>query len=312
MTNAVVSRLGQIQGAGNADALFLKVWAGEVLATFARQNIMMDKHTVKSISYGFSAQFPISGTIAAAYHTPGVDILGTVVQHNERNIVIDDPLVASAFIARIDEAKNHYDTRSTYTNEMGVTLSNAMDANIMQVGLLASRAAANITGVTPAGRQLVNAAYASTASTLAAGITNAAQFLDENNIPNDRRYCALRPQQYWLLASMLNTGSVMYQEVGGAGSYAKGLVPEIGGIGIVKTNMLPNSNVTTGPTPYRGDFTNTRGLVWHPSSVGTVKLMDLAIESWYDVSRLGTLIVARYACGHGILRPESAIELRIA
>ena len=38
--------------------------------------------------------------------------------------------------------------------------------------------------------------------------------------------------------------------------------------------------------------------------------MDLAVESEYDIRRQGTLMVAKYAMGHGVLRPESAVELR--
>jgi hypothetical protein len=37
--------------------------------------------------------------------------------------------------------------------------------------------------------------------------------------------------------------------------------------------------------------------------------MDLAAESEYDIRRQGTLMVAKYAVGHGILRPEAAVEL---
>ena len=34
MANATVSRLGQVNASGDANASFLKVWSGEVLATF--------------------------------------------------------------------------------------------------------------------------------------------------------------------------------------------------------------------------------------------------------------------------------------
>ena len=61
---------------------------------------------------------------------------------------------------------------------------------------------------------------------------------------------------------------------------------------------------------FQGHFTNTVGIVSHPSAVGTVKLLDLATESEYDINRQGTLFVAKYAMGHGVLRPECAIELQ--
>jgi hypothetical protein len=44
-------------------------------------------------------------------------------------------------------------------------------------------------------------------------------------------------------------------------------------------------------------------------AVGTVKLMDLAMEGDYETRRQGTFIVAKYAVGHDWLRPECAVEL---
>jgi len=52
MAAANPSRSGQINDTGTATALFLKVWSGEVLAAFAEANIMMDKHTVRTIKSG--------------------------------------------------------------------------------------------------------------------------------------------------------------------------------------------------------------------------------------------------------------------
>ena len=37
------------------------------------------------------------------------------------------------------------------------------------------------------------------------------------------------------------------------------------------------------------------------------KLLDLTTESEYQIERQGTLFVAKYAMGHGILRPECSI-----
>jgi hypothetical protein len=50
--------------------------------------------------------------------------------------------------------------------------------------------------------------------------------------------------------------------------------------------------------------------VLHRSAVGTVKLIDLGMEMAYDIRRQGTLIVGKYAVGDGILRPESAVEIK--
>ena len=70
-----------------------------------------------------------------------------------------------------------------------------------------------------------------------------------------------------------------------------------------------NNNPFGGSTGYNSDFRNTFGIVSHSAAVGTVKLLDLATESEYQIERQGTLFVAKYAMGHGVLRPECAIEL---
>jgi len=48
----------------------------------------------------------------------------------------------------------------------------------------------------------------------------------------------------------------------------------------------------------------------HKSAIGTVKLMDLAVESEYSIPKQATLMLAKYAMGHGILRPEAAVSVR--
>jgi len=57
------------------------------------------------------------------------------------------------------------------------------------------------------------------------------------------------------------------------------------------------------------NFSTTRGIVFHREAVGTVKLMDLSLESEYMMERLGTLMLAKYAMGHNVLREECCYEL---
>ena len=57
--DAIASRLGQINKTGgsyaNDNALFLKVFSGEVLTAFAQKTVTMDKHMVRTITSGKSA-----------------------------------------------------------------------------------------------------------------------------------------------------------------------------------------------------------------------------------------------------------------
>lgn len=322
MADASVSRIGQINFSGDAKALFMKVFAGEVLTAFKENCVTEDKHMVRNIQNGKSAQFPILGKINAEYHTPGREITGLNLPANERVITIDDLLISHAFIANIDEAMNHYDVRGPYSQELGRALAYTHDKHILQ---LAVKAARDISAVaTEAGGGKVadaNMLTDTTAEKLVAALFAAAQKLDEKAIPEDDRFAFLSPAAYYLLAQ--NT-KIMNRYWGGEGEYAGAKVLRVAGLNVVKTihspfgqNILPVASGGVAVQAGTGDkyavnATSTVGVVMHKAAVGTVKLMDMAMESQYDIRRQGTLMVAKYAMGHGVLRPSAAIELATA
>lgn len=308
MSNANVSFLGQSNLAGDQKAIFLKVFANEVMTAYEAACVFLDKHNTRSISHGKSAQFPAIGTVGSEYHVPGTEILGLQIPHAEKVITIDDLLISHSFIANIDEAMNHYDVRSTYSKEMGIALATAFDKNVAQCAVLSARAANVVTSL-PGGSQLTNANYRTNSDDLGSGLFAAAQVLDEKNIPSNDRYAFLLPAQYYL--AVQNT-TLINKDYAGHGSIAKGTIESVAGLTIVKTNHLPTTNITTGPAKYQGDFSNTAFLVMTKNAVGTVKLLDMAVESDYDIRRQGTLMVAKYAVGHDWLRPECAVEGKIA
>lgn len=307
MANATVMNIGQVNGAGATDALFLKVWAGEVLTAYETMCVTEDKHMMRNIKSGKSASFPATWKVNASYHTPGAEIVGQVSNTNERVITIDDLLISDVFIPLIDEAKNHFEYRSTYSTESGRALARQKDKNVLQVGVLAARASATVTGAF-GGSVLTNASYGTDGATLAAGIFSAGQAMDEKDIPENDRYAYFKPAQYSLLAQTTN---VINRDWGGSGVYAEGTVLKVNGIAITKTNHLPITDLSAvTPAKYAGNFATTVGLVMQKGAVGTVKLLDLATEMEYDMRRQGTLIVSKYAIGTGILRPECAVEMK--
>ena len=328
MANATVSRLGLVNNTGNAtDALFLKVFSGEVLTAFARNNIFNEQlHSVRTITSGKSAQFPVLGTATAAYHTVGTPLVGAnQIKANEKIINIDDLLIAQSFIANIDELKNHYDVRATYADELGKALAKTYDQNVAKQIANASRASATLTGGSGG---LVSAFANGTSKTTSAQITgddiagaiyDIAQAFDERDIPPTDRFCVLPPAEYYKLAeSATRTVDVDFNPQGN-GSFASGKVQQVAGIPVMMSNNVPQSNVGSNPAgannTYSGDDSKTIGLVFHKSAVGTVKLMDMTTEisgSDYGIMYQGTLMVAKYALGHGILRPECAATIKLA
>ena len=328
MANATVSRLGLVNNTGTGfDALFLKVFSGEVLTAFARNNIFNEQlHSVRTITSGKSAQFPVLGTATAAYHTVGTPLVGAnQIKANEKIINIDDLLIAQSFVANIDELKNHYDVRATYADELGKALARTYDQNVAKQIANASRASATLSGgqggivsTFPNGAGNTTSAGIS-GDELAGAIYDIAQAFDERDIPPTDRFCVLPPAEYYKLAeSATRTVDVDFNPQGN-GSFASGKVQQIAGIPIMMSNNVPQSNVSSNPSgannTYSGDDSKTIGLVFHKSAVGTVKLMDMTTEisgSDYGIMYQGTLMVAKYALGHGILRPECAATIKLA
>ena len=295
MANATVSRLGQVDLAGDAKAIFLKVFAGEVLTAFETMVIMKEKTRQRTISSGKSASFPATFQASGGYHTPGAEILGNPIAHNEVIIAIDDLLLSDVFIANIDEAMNHYDVRGPYSTEVGRFLAKQYDANVARN---------------------VDADGRTSATSLAGSIWAAKQALEERDVPVDTMTveATFKPAQWYLLAQ--EPTLILNRDVDGDGSYSKGQFSMIGGVQVSKSNNLPwavdDSANTALPTDYRIDMTNTVGTVFVESAAATVQLMGLAMESEYDIRRQGTLMVGKYAVGHGPLRNKSAVEITVA
>ena len=314
MSNATVSRLGLVNNSGTGvDALFLKVFSGEVLATFGRENHMMGMTTTRTISSGKSAQFPVTGTIASGYHTVGNEIVGTQVKHNEKIINIDNMLLAHAFLAEIDSLKNHYDVRSIYSKEMGQALAKKVDQHLLQLTVLASQASATITGGS-GGTQITDSDAKTNATSMIASVFEAVQALDEKDVPTSDRYCVVTPDVYYQLSNVDKLVSRDFSS--NNGDFSKGQVVMIGGVRVIKSNTAvtaftdQSSAISGTNNTYNVDAQHIAGVVFHKSAVGTVKLRDLVLENTYDPRRLGNLMTARLALGSGILRPESAVSIK--
>lgn len=301
---------GAVNNAGSDIATFLKLFSGEVLNAFNDKTIFDKLTRVREIRAGKSAAFPATGKLNARYVVPGVTQVGQSMNVNEVVIGVDGELLADAFVASIDEAMAHWDVRAPIADQMGDALAQAYDLNIARNIVLSARASNVVTGL-PGGGNILNAAIHTDASVLAAALYTAAQTFDEKFVPEDR-YVALKPAQYYLA---VQKNDLINKDWDGKGSYAEGKIQSVAGITIMKTNNVPVANDSANsaiPTAYRANFSTTKGIVWTPEAVGTVRLMGLKTEQEYQMRERGTYLVSSYAVGHGPLRPQCAIELKSA
>lgn len=294
-----MSRPGQQNKTGAVDALFMKVFTGEVMTAFAEVNIMKDLHRVRTIDHGKSASFAVLGKAAARYHVPGTAILGSnQIAANERVINIDDLLIADVAIYDLEDAKNHYDVRQEYSKQLGWALAREFDKKTMRVGVLAARSN-GIIDDEPGGSVIKGGPTVATdGEVLAEAMFSCAQIWDEKDILDWERTLIVRPAQYYLLAQ---TTKVLNRDWGGAGVYADGKVLKVAGVSIVKSNNLPNAVVTAvsgEKNDYTGDFTDTVALALQKEAIGTVKLKDLTVEKSgadFHIMYQSTMMVGKYA-----------------
>lgn len=327
-------QIGKDQGkgmsAGDKLALFLKVFGGEVLTAFTRTSVTMNKHLVRSIQSGKSAQFPVLGRTKAAYLQPGenLDDKRKDMKHTEKTINIDGLLTADVLIYDIEDAMNHYDVRSEYTAQLGESLALAADGAVLaEMAKLCNLPAAsneNIAGLGTASVLEVGTAadlqgdQVKLGQAIIAQLTLARARLTKNYVPSADRTFYTTPDNYSAILAALMPNAANYQalidpETGSIRNVMGFEVIEVphltaGGAGNDREDA-PSEQKHAFPATATGNdkvaLNNVVGLFCHRSAVGTVKLKDMALERARRANYQADQIIAKYAMGHGGLRPEA-------
>ncbi|AWD92514.1 major capsid protein [Pectobacterium phage Jarilo] len=335
-------QLGLNQGKGQSAtdklAMFLKVFGGEVLTAFSRTSVTMNRHMIRSIASGKSAQFPVLGRTKAAYLQQGesLDDKRKDIKSTEKVINIDGLLTADVLIYDIEDAMNHYDVRAEFTAQLGESLAMAADGAVLaELAALVNLPAAtdeNIAGLgKPSVLQVGTAASLDTPTKMGiaiiAQLTIARAALTKNYVPVTDRVFYTTPDNYSAILAALMPN---------AANYAALIDPERGSIrNVMGFEVVEVPHLTAGgagdnrpdegtaPTNQKHSFpetggnvnlANVVGIFQHRSAVGTVKLKDLALERARRPEYQADQIIAKYAMGHGGLRPEAsgALVLTVA
>ena len=247
---AQLTRPGQANSAGDARALYLKLFSGEMFKGFQHNAIARDLVMKRTLQNGKSLQFIYTGHTKAEYHTPGNSILGdtnSAPPVAEKTITVDQLLISSAFLYELDETLSHYDMRSEISRKIGYALAQKYDRLIFRAITRGARKASPITKanyVEPGGTQIrvgatANASDAYNAGNLVTAFYDAAAALDEKGVSQDGRVAVLNPRQYYALIQDIGSNGLVNRDVqGSALQGAEGIV-EIAGIRIYKSMNIP-------------------------------------------------------------------------
>ena len=245
-----LTRPGQSNSTGDARALYLKLFSGEMFKGFEYNAIARDLVMKRTLTNGKSMQFIYTGRTTAEYHTPGNAILGNsdgAPPVAERTVTVDDLLISSAFVYDLDETLAHYDLRSEISRKIGYALAEKYDRLIFRALTRGARAASPITKssfVEPGGTQVrvgttTNASDAYSATALVNAFYDAAAAMDEKGISQEGRVGVLNPRQYYALIQQVGeNGLINRDEQGSARQKGQGIV-EIAGIKIFKSMNIP-------------------------------------------------------------------------
>ena len=245
-----LTRPGQANSTGDARALYLKLFSGEMFKGFQHNAIARDLVMKRTLKNGKSLQFIYTGHTKAEYHTPGNSILGNsdgAPPVAEKTITCDDLLISSAFVYELDETLAHYELRGEISKKIGYALAEKYDRLAFRAISKGARLASPITKsnfVEPGGTQVrvgstTNDSDAYNAGNLVNAFYDAAAALDEKGVSSSGRVAVLNPRQYYALIQDIGSNGLVNRDVQGSALQGGNGIIEIAGIKIYKSMNVP-------------------------------------------------------------------------
>ena len=245
-----LTRPGQNNSTGDARALYLKLFSGEMFKGFQHNAIARDLVMKRTLTNGKSLQFVYTGHTKAEYHVPGNSIPGNTdgaPPVAEKTITIDDLLISSAFVYELDETLAHYELRGEISKKIGYALAQKYDRLIFRAIAKGARQASPITKsgfVEPGGTQIRvgtnnQASDAYVPASLINAFYDAAAALDEKGVSSEGRVAVLNPRQYYELIQGVGSNGLINRDTQGTALQSGQGIIEIAGIKIYKSMNIP-------------------------------------------------------------------------
>ena len=330
-------------GAAGANKLWLPLWSGEVINAYDEYNVFENLITNKTLTGGFSYEFPVTGTVALKPSwSAGEELGGGDASSTTFKVNLDPrPMAAHFETDNVDLLVTQWDYRSELARQSGLTLANTRDKQIISA-LIAASVVAPLTSdprglgvsnfpapaVVATGTQAIGVEVSGCTETIALSILqnieNYLVFMQENNFPVENVYCAVPPKVFQVIralgiprATNAFTNVPMFTA---SDDYGAGAPISVGmnkladtldymGVKIIKTNHIPRADLTgasIGAAKYNlvCNSVNIFGIIFQPEAVAGLSLMGMKVDTVQDVRRNTQFTVASMLKGTGVLRPE--------
>jgi hypothetical protein len=334
---------GPAGGAAGANKLWLPLWSGEVINAYDEYNVFENLITNKTLTGGFSYEFPVTGTVALKPSwSAGEELGGGDASSTTFKVNLDPrPMAAHFETDNVDLLVTQWDYRSELARQAGLTLANTRDKQIVS-SLIAASVVAPLTSdprglvaanfpapaVVATGTQAIGVEVSACTETIALSILqnieNYLVFMQENNFPVENVYCAVPPKVFQVIRGLgipratnafANTPMFTASDDYGAGAPISVGMNKLSdtldymGVKIIKTNHIPRADLTgasIGAAKYNlvCNSVNIFGIIFQPEAVAGLSLMGMKVDTVQDVRRNTQFTVASMLKGTGVLRPE--------
>lgn len=266
-------------GSAGANKLWLPLWSGEVINAYDEYNMFENLITHKSLSGGFSYEFPVTGTVALQPNwNAGVELVGGDSSSTTFKINLDKrPMAAHFETDNVDLLVTQWDYRSELARQAGLTLANARDKQIISTligacvaaplnpdprGIVAADypAPAIVDTSNSAIGVAVSACSETAALSILQSIENYLVHMQEKNFPINDVHCVVPPKVFQVIRALgipratndfgnnpLFTAGNAYGGVGPAGfagMNGMGDYLDYMGVKICKSNHIPRTDLT--------------------------------------------------------------------
>jgi hypothetical protein len=331
-------------GAAGANKLWLPLWSGEVIHAYDQYNVFENLVTNKSLTGGFSWEFPVTGTVALnASWDAGEELGGGSSTSTTFKVNLDKrPMAAHFETDNVDALVTQWDYRSELARQAGQTLANTRDKQLA-VSILAACAVAPLDPDPrgslnfPAPVEVSDSAASAVDEAAALKILKAIEdyfvHMQENDFPTNNVYCVVTPKVFQTIRGLGITRAADVALTTAGGNFTKypmfGGGSDMGGLGapftmgmnslndsleymgcrIIKSNHLPltdYSGASIGSSKYNliCNTIKLHGMIFQPEAVAGLSLMGMKVDTVQDVRRNTQFTVASMMKGTGVIRPE--------
>jgi hypothetical protein len=331
-------------GSAGANKLWLPLWSGEVINAYDEYNIFENLVTTKTLSGGFSYEFPVTGTVNLnASWDAGEELIGGDSNSTTFKVNLDKrPMAAHFETDNVDLLVTQWDYRSELARQAGLTLANTRDKQIISaliaagcVAPLASDPRGIAVAHMPAPKVVnttnalgvggaVSACTDTVGLEILQQIENYLVFMQEQNYPIQTVYCAVPPKVFQVIRAMgvpratnafankpLFTAGDDYGGAGAPISQGMNMITDsldYMGVKIIKTNHIPRTDLAVGQAKYNLTVATAGldifGIIFQPEAIAGLSLMGMKVDTVQDVRRNTQFTVASMLKGTGVIRPE--------